>query len=74
MREEELPVCGADAGSEYAQHLEGGAEDKDGAEIARIGEASREGTYEEKEKDLNRANPGDGRGWKIESRGVVGLE
>lgn len=74
MSEEELPVFGTNTGSEYAEHLKSGAEDKDGAEVAGVCKAACEGSYEEDEEDLNGADPGDGRGWEIEGGRVVGLK
>lgn len=74
MREEELPVFGADAVRKYAEHLEARAKKEDGAEVACVGETTCEGADEKDEEDLDGADPGNGGGWKIEGGGIVRLE
>ena len=57
--EEDLPVGGRRGGREDAEELEREAAENDLPRVSRIGEAAGEGANEEKEKDLDRANPGD---------------
>ena len=59
LREEDLPISRAQRRHEEAEDLDGYADGEDEAEVARVYCTAREGADQERDEDLDRADPAD---------------